>query len=91
MPVFGVRWLTPPTEIAILTVKNTKRHFEAQLFHFGNNDRKMSAEFFNLETGNYDMYLGDTIISKPVISDKNKSVDVILPSQQLVILRMIKA
>ncbi|MBT6006032.1 MAG: hypothetical protein HOG79_09960, partial [Prolixibacteraceae bacterium] len=57
LPVFGVQWLTSSKEIAILTETNSTQKFEAQLFHFGNDSRKMGARFFNLENGNYKVLL----------------------------------
>ncbi len=57
LPVFGVKWLTDPKDIAILTEINSIQNFEAQLFHFGNKSRKMGALFYNLENGKYSFKL----------------------------------
>lgn len=84
MPVFGVRWLTPANDIAILTQTNTQNSFEAQLFHFGDAPRKMGARFFNLEPGEYHLYLSDNKLSIIEIGDNNNNVDFTLPSQKLV-------
>lgn len=90
LPVFGVRWLTPPTEIAILTETNSKRKFEAQLFHFGNEPRKMGATFFNLENGFYQLSLTGNKSSQIEITNDNRNIEFTLPVQKLVEIRIEK-
>ncbi len=87
-PVFGVRWLTPPTEIAILTETNTSNSFEAQLFHFGNEARKMGATFFNLGNGLYQLNLTGNISSQFEITNNNRMIEFTLPAQRLVKLKI---
>ena len=43
-PLNAVRWLTPPRDIAAL-VHADKDRLRAELFHFGEKDRPMAAEF----------------------------------------------
>ena len=83
LPVFGVQWLTSSKEIAILTETNSTQKFEAQLFHFGNDSRKMGARFFNLENGNYKVLLNAKQQSQLVITDKIKEIEITLPPQKL--------
>ncbi|MCK5471497.1 MAG: hypothetical protein KAI99_23390, partial [Cyclobacteriaceae bacterium] len=84
LPVFGVRWLTHPTEIAILTETNTSNKFEAQLFHFGNEPRKMGAKFFNLENGFYQLNLTGNQSSQFEITNNDRIIEFTLPAQRLV-------
>jgi hypothetical protein len=57
LPVFGVKWLTPSTDIAILAEANAIDKFQAQLFHFGKGPRKMKVRFLNLQDGRYQWQL----------------------------------
>ncbi len=59
-PLNSVRWLTPPRNIAALVTETGKDLFTAELFHFGQLNRKMAAELYLLDTGRY----GFTIIDK---------------------------
>jgi hypothetical protein len=90
LPVFGVRWLTPPTEIAIFTETNTRSKFEAQLFHFGNKPRKMGATFFNLENGFYQLKLTGNQPSQFEITNSNRNIEITLPVQKLVKIKIDK-
>ena len=90
LPVFGVKWLTPPTEIAILTEINSSRAFEAQLFHFGNKPRTMGAKFFNLENGKYRLTQTGTHASQFELSKMNRTIEITLPVQKLVNIRIAK-
>jgi hypothetical protein len=82
LPFFGVKWITPPTEIAILTEINTKERFEAQLFHFGKITRNMKVRFLNLLSGKY--YFNLTGNKKKVfsISLENRDFEFTLPSRK---------
>lgn len=62
LPVFGVKWMTPPKDLAVLVNANTGSEFRAELYHFGNAKRKMGAKFYNLEPGKYDLHLNDKVI-----------------------------
>jgi hypothetical protein len=55
-PLNAVRWLTPPRDIAVL-VRSGKDDLRAELFHFGDKDRAMSAEFYLLKSGAYTLTL----------------------------------
>lgn len=52
-PLNAVRWLTPPRDIAALVTESGKDHFAAELFHFGSDRRRMSAELYLLAPGSY--------------------------------------
>jgi len=83
LPVFGVKWLTNPKNIAVLTETNSTQKFEAQLFHFGDQPRKMRARFFNLEEGKYKMKMAGSKPEEINISAKNRDVEFVLSSQKL--------
>ena len=90
MPVFGVKWLTPPTEIAILTETNTAVEYKAQLFHFGEKGRSMGAKLYNLEKGKFRLQITG---QDPVVVDINEDDNIIkftLPAQTLVVLQISK-
>jgi hypothetical protein len=84
LPVFGVKWITNPNEIAILTETNSTQKFEAQLFHFGEYPRKMGARFYNLEEGNYRLKFTGSKNQEVAISEKNRNIKLIVPKQKLV-------
>ena len=83
LPFFGVKWITPPTQIAILAEENTKERFEAQLFHFGQTKRRMKVEFLNLLPGNYHFKLTDNKRATFSIFLENKIFEFTLPAQKL--------
>ncbi len=56
-PLNAVRWLTPPRDIAALVTQSGRTSLAADLFHFGAKPREMSAEFFLLAPGEYEMVL----------------------------------
>jgi len=90
LPVFGVKWLTSPNDIAILVETNSTESFKAQLFHFGNQSRKMGAEFYNLENGTYTLALNGKRQYQFEIEDKNRKINVEIPQQKLTILTVDK-
>lgn len=53
IPRPAVRWLTPPTDLAAWVTTADPTHFEAQLYHFGNQPRTIGAELRRLRTGRY--------------------------------------
>jgi hypothetical protein len=71
-PLNAVRWLTEPRNIAALVRESGTEEFAAELFHFGEEKRPMSAEFYLLKGGEYILTL--TIKNgeeqKPLITDK---------------------
>jgi hypothetical protein len=54
-PLNAVRWLTPPRNIAVLVTESASGRFTAELFHFGEKKRPMSAEFNLLSRGKYEL------------------------------------
>ncbi|MDX1285018.1 MAG: hypothetical protein R3182_08405, partial [Draconibacterium sp.] len=84
LPVFGVKWLTSPKEIAILTETNATNKFEAQLFHFGEFPRKMGVKFFNLEDGEYRLKLNKKKILDFNLSSSNREIGFTIQPQELV-------
>lgn len=56
-PLNAVRWRTPPREIAALVTDSGSDRFEAQLFHFDDAPRAMSADLYLLRNAKYDVVL----------------------------------
>lgn len=56
-PLNAVRWLTPPRDLAALVTESGTNGFAAELFHFGQDSRVMSAELYLLAPGEYTMTL----------------------------------
>jgi tetratricopeptide (TPR) repeat protein len=56
-PLNVVRWLTPARDIAAMVCEHSKTELQAELFHFGRDDRAMGAEFYLLEPGAYTLAL----------------------------------
>ncbi|HBE41129.1 MAG TPA: hypothetical protein DDW27_07985 [Bacteroidales bacterium] len=83
LPVFGVKWITSPKEIAILTTINSTSRFQAQLFHFGNQPRQLRVRFLNLKDGNYKWILSGREKGIVEINQKNREIEFSLPSQKL--------
>jgi len=83
MPLFGVKWITEPTAIAILTEVNTTNEFRAQLFHFGNEPRKMKVRFLNLKDGTYRCNITGSKRKKIKLDQDNRETEFILPPQKL--------
>lgn len=83
LPVFGVKWITSSTEIAILTEDNSANKFQAQLFHFGKRSRKMKVRFLNLQNGTYQWQISKNRINAVEISNENREIEFSLPSQKL--------
>jgi hypothetical protein len=52
-PINAVRWMTPPRDIAALVTETGRKRFGAELYHFGEKPRKMSAIFYLLDSGEY--------------------------------------
>jgi hypothetical protein len=52
-PQMAVRWLTPPKDIAALVTEASTSRFAAELFHFGQDSRAMTAELRQLKPGTY--------------------------------------
>ncbi len=52
-PLNGVRWRTPPRDIAALVTDSRPEGLSARLFHFGKSPRSLTAELYMLKPGNY--------------------------------------
>lgn len=63
-PQMAVRWLTPPKDIAVLVTEASTSTFAAELFHFGQEPREMTAELRQFKPGNYHATL--LVDGKPV-------------------------
>jgi len=83
LPVFGVKWITYPNDIAILTTINSTFRFLAELFHFGNKPRQMKVRFLNLKDGSYKWRLSGREKGIVEISQKNREIEFSLPAQKL--------
>lgn len=70
----AVRWLTGPREIAALVTDSGAYRFRAELFHFGERPRKMSAEFYLLSPGDYH-FVVKPAGSNVAVVDKKIKVD----------------
>jgi len=92
-PVNAVRWLTPPRDIAALVTQSSKTLFEAELFHFGQDERPLTAELYLLSPGKYQVSLaekgtGDLLIAeRPLeVTESKTRVPFTLPSCRLCVL-----
>ncbi len=88
LPVFGVKWLTRSTGIAVLVERNAPETFEAKLYHFGELPRKMGARFYNLEQGTYYLIVDGENVTTVKMSENNRDVMFELPSRKLVQLKI---
>lgn len=52
-PQMAVRWITSPSDLAVLVTGAGVRNFEAELFHFGSEPRTLAAELRQLRPGRY--------------------------------------
>ena len=75
-PINAVRWMTPPRNIAALVTETGRDRFRAELYHFGEKPRYMSAVFYLLDSGTYTFQL----FSKGTNTSKEKTVKVITVS-----------
>jgi hypothetical protein len=97
LPLAAVRWLTPPRDIAALVTAAGRDRFSAELFHFGEEQRSMSAEFYLLSPGRYSFLLRQ-VGGSPTDTVRAFSVDgsttrlsFTLPARKLCVLRVIPA
>ena len=84
-PLNGVRWRTPPRDLAALVTESKPERFAARLFHFGAGERKLEAELLLLKPGSYELTVADgagkTVRHKPVvITAQNRRVALTLPA-----------
>jgi len=95
-PLNAVRWLTPPRKIATLVTGSATDHFTAELFHFGQGKRPMSAELYLLKPGNYTLAItskntrGQTPIATHEFTVKGLRIRISfeLPSRKLCVLHV---
>jgi hypothetical protein len=95
-PLNAVRWLTEPRNIAALVTESGTEKFAADLFHFGEEKRPMSAELYLLKHGEYILTL--TIkngeeqkplsTNKFVVKDQRTQVFFELPPRKLCVLNI---
>ncbi|NOR75475.1 MAG: hypothetical protein GQ525_09990, partial [Draconibacterium sp.] len=97
-PINAVRWITPPRDIAALVTETGRDRFQAELFHFGEKPRDMSALFYLLDPGEYIFKLfpkgaktTEYSVKRIVVSDKNKSITFQLPAKILCTLEISKS
>ncbi len=96
-PLAAVRWLTPPRDIAALVTETGTDRFSAELFHFGEQDRPMAAEFYLLSPGRYRWDLLPEGVDLPAKSSRTFSVQgprtvvsLTLPPRTLCRLRVVR-
>ncbi len=97
-PLNAVRWMTSSREIATLVTHADKKHLAAKFFHFGTKPRKMGAELYLIEPGDYRLMIavGDGTWDKyqPIINMNFKvkgprtRVSFILPPRRLCTLKI---
>ncbi len=94
LPLNAVRWLTPPKDIAALVSSADANHFQAELYHFGNQTRTMAAEFYLLSSGDYTLTLTtqDRTIQRLRIKRDHPrtTITIALPPRTLCTLKLVK-
>ncbi len=95
-PINAVRWMTPPRDIAALVTETGKNRFRAELYHFGEKPRDMSAVFFLLNPGTYTFQLvpegtytnKEKIVKEITVTDAKTPIAFQLPVKRLCILEI---
>src|SRR5262249_18413702 len=93
-PMPAVRWHTPPQDIAVWVTQASRSQLEGELFHFGEQPRKMAEELRLLRPGRYRAELlhdGRAIgpVVRPLeVNGPLATVSFELPSQKLCVLRV---
>jgi len=94
-PINAVRWLTQPRDIAALVTKSSRNSFEAELFHFGQEERSLAAELYLLSPGTYQVTLAEKetgaglMPRRPLEVSKSRTrVSFSLPPGRLCVLRV---
>jgi len=94
-PLAAVRWLTPPRNIAALVTQTGTQRLTAELFHFGQQNRPMSAALYLLSPGRYEFELlehGSGAVVQPptplLITGPRTQISFELPAEKLCILRV---
>lgn len=94
-PMNAVRWLTSPRQIATLVTDSGSDRFSAELYHFGNQPRKMAGEFYLLSSGNYRLaLLHDGKPENPskmvTVNGQRTRIRFELPARKLCVLKIIR-
>ena len=91
-PLNAVRWLTPPTDIAIWVKRADSQELEVELFHFGEQSRSLTAECYLLTPGAYQLDLqgpsGELRKESLPLGTSPQQFTIELPAQQLCTLRL---
>lgn len=88
-PINAVKWNTPSREFAAMVTDNQIDRFSADIFHFGKEARDLSATFFLLKPGSYEIRLTPKAHPDPVyrevvkITSAQRSHAFLLPPDQL--------
>ncbi len=92
-PQMAVRWLTPPTDIAALVTEAGTTRFSAELFHFGETSRSITAEFHALAPGSYRVELlshgkSTALPPLPMVRGESGRATFELPPRKLCLLKI---
>ncbi|MSU24981.1 MAG: hypothetical protein EXS32_14330 [Opitutus sp.] len=68
-PLNGARWHTLPLDLAVLVTENRRDRFAAELFHFGDQERRMDVSLLTLEPGDYTWRV-ETATGRPLSNGK---------------------
>ncbi len=92
-PLNAVRWLTPPRNIAALVTQADTERFTAELLHFGDGPRRISAELYLLSPGRYSFEIrpagAATAVKAPMplsVTGRRTRISFDLPARKLCIL-----
>ncbi|MBN1422398.1 MAG: hypothetical protein JXP34_26720 [Planctomycetes bacterium] len=83
-PMNAVRWLTPSRDIAALVTRASKTGLHAQLYHFGEKQRSMAAEFFLLAPGTYALSVTGSAPREFTVTGPRTRVEFAIPPRRLV-------
>jgi hypothetical protein len=88
----GVKWLTPPIDIAIWVSQNREDLFEASLYHFGTQERRLEAKLLRIDVTDAEISLECEGALRPTAlsgtETDNVALDFSLPSQNLCVLKI---
>ncbi len=95
-PLNAVRWRTPPRDIAALVTESSGTAFRAEVFHFGGERRKVTAEFLLLQPGEYELTVTPSDVSPNDILSRvsfrvagpRVAVPLELPSRRLMVVKV---
>ncbi len=84
-PLNGVRWRTPPRDIAALVTESKPERFVARLYQFGATERVFAAELLLLKPGRYRFALIDAVSGRVAqreafpVTARDRSLELRLP------------